>query len=88
MERRVKKPWPALKHGAYSATAILPGEDPDEFKKLHDGLITELVPSGVLEEGICGEPGAAGVAQTTSFDVLEGRTCARALRGHSKSETA
>ena len=52
MERRVKKLLPALKHGAYSATAILLGEDPDEFKKFHDGLITEMVPSGVLEEGI------------------------------------
>jgi hypothetical protein len=26
---------PALKHGAYSEAALLPGDDPDEFKALH-----------------------------------------------------
>ena len=52
MASRVKKVLPALKHGAFSATTILPGEDPIEFEKLNDGLITELAPSGVLEEAI------------------------------------
>ena len=42
----------ALKHGAYSATAVLPGESQAEFEKLHRGLIAELVPSGVLEDDI------------------------------------
>jgi hypothetical protein len=41
---------PAVKHGAYSATAVLPGESGAEFEKLHRGLIAELVPSGVLED--------------------------------------
>ena len=43
---------PAVKHGAYSATAVLPGESGAEFEKLHRGLIAELVPSGVLEDDI------------------------------------
>lgn len=42
----------ALKHGAYSGTALLPGEDPDAFKKLHKGLIAEFAPEGPLEEDI------------------------------------
>jgi hypothetical protein len=29
----------ALKHGAYSGTCLLPGEDPAEFKKLHQDLV-------------------------------------------------
>jgi hypothetical protein len=41
---------PALKHGAYSATALLPGEDAAEFEKLHQALIAELAPSGALED--------------------------------------
>ena len=43
---------PALKHGAYSATAILPGESQAEFEKLHRDTITEWTPSGVLENDI------------------------------------
>jgi hypothetical protein len=43
---------PAVKHGAYSATAVLPGESPAEFEKLHRGLIDEFAPSGVLEDDI------------------------------------
>jgi len=43
---------PALKHGAYSGTALLPGEDPDAFEKLHKGLIAEFIPEGPLEEDI------------------------------------
>ena len=52
MNIRVDRIPPALKHGAYSATAVLPGESQAEFEKLHRGLIAELVPSGVLEDDI------------------------------------
>ena len=41
---------PALKHGAYSEAALLPGEDPVEFKALHKGLIGDLRPNGRMEE--------------------------------------
>jgi hypothetical protein len=41
---------PALKHGGYSANALLPGEDRAAFEKLHRGLIAELAPDGALEE--------------------------------------
>jgi len=47
---RNKKFRPALKHGAYSTTALLPGEDAAAFKKLHQGVIAELNPNGPLEE--------------------------------------
>ena len=43
---------PALKHAAYSATAVLPGESRAAFEKLHRDLIAELNPSGVLEDDI------------------------------------
>jgi hypothetical protein len=43
---------PALKHGAYSGTTVLPGEDQAAFKKLHDGLVAEFAPAGPLEEDI------------------------------------
>ena len=33
---------PALKHGIYSPTAVLPNENPAEFKKLHRSLVAEL----------------------------------------------
>jgi hypothetical protein len=47
---RVKKLYPALKHGGYSATGLLPGEDRVAFEKLHRDLIAELCPHGPLEE--------------------------------------
>jgi hypothetical protein len=52
MSARGKRIPPALKHGGYSATAPLPGEDPAAFKKLHDALIAEFSPVGALEEDI------------------------------------
>ena len=52
MSARVKKFLPALKHAGYSTTALLPGEDPGAFKKLHQDLIVELAPNGALEEDI------------------------------------
>jgi hypothetical protein len=50
--KRIKKNASALKHGGYSATALLPGEDAAAFKKLHDALIDELSPVGALEVDI------------------------------------
>jgi hypothetical protein len=41
---------PALKHGAYSKTALLPGEDPAAFEELHKGLVAEFTPHGRMEE--------------------------------------
>jgi len=42
----------ALKHGGYSNTTLLPGEDRAAFEKLHKDLIAEFEPSGRLEEDI------------------------------------
>jgi hypothetical protein len=44
-----KKPHAAFKHGAYSATAVLPGEDEDAFRELHQKII-----DGALEEDLVG----------------------------------
>ena len=52
MSSRVKKFHPALKHGAFSATAILPGEDPAAFRELHQQVIADLAPNGALEDDI------------------------------------
>src|SRR5215467_15207473 len=52
MSNRIDRLHPAVKHGAYSATALLPGESPAEFEKLHGSLIAEFAPSGVLEDDI------------------------------------
>jgi hypothetical protein len=52
MSDRVKRKHPALKHGAYSATAVLPGEDPVKFEKLRRDLIAEYCPDGPLENHI------------------------------------
>lgn len=50
--QRVNRIPPALKHGAYSATSVLPGESRAAFEKLHRDLIAELTPSGAFEEDI------------------------------------
>ena len=52
MSVQVKKLHAAFKHGAFSATAILPGEDPAALKELHQKLIAELAPVGALEDDI------------------------------------
>jgi hypothetical protein len=52
MPIRIDRLHPAVKHGAYSATAVLPGESRAEFEKLHRDLIAECAPSGVLEDDI------------------------------------
>ena len=54
MSVRIKKVHPALKHAGYCTTALLPGEDPAAFKKLHQGLIDEFTPNGPLEEDTIG----------------------------------
>jgi hypothetical protein len=46
------KNHPALKHGGYAVTAILPGENRAGFEKLHQNLIAELAPVGALEDDI------------------------------------
>jgi hypothetical protein len=43
---------PALKHGAYAKTTILPGEDPAAFKKLFRDLVEEFDPDGPIEMDI------------------------------------
>lgn len=40
----------ALRHGAYSGLALLPGEDPVEFEGLHQALIHEHKPVGSSEK--------------------------------------
>jgi hypothetical protein len=54
MSIQVKKFHAALKHGAYSATAVLPGEDLAGFKELHQKIIADLAPVGPLEDDIVG----------------------------------
>jgi hypothetical protein len=49
---RGKKSHPALRHAGYSATTLLPGEDPAAFQKLHRALIAEFTPVGAFEEDI------------------------------------
>lgn len=50
--RKHKAAPPALKHGGYAGSTILPGEDELAFSKLYQDLIQELTPSGPLEEEI------------------------------------
>ena len=52
MAVRFKKPHTAFRHGAYSATAVLPGEDEEAFRELHQKIIAELAPVGALEEDV------------------------------------
>jgi hypothetical protein len=42
----------ALKHGGYSATGLLPGENRAAFEKLHRDLINEFSPDGISEHQI------------------------------------
>jgi hypothetical protein len=52
MMARIDRLHPAVKHGAYSAIDVLPGESRAAFEKLHRGLIAEYAPSGVHEKHI------------------------------------
>jgi hypothetical protein len=46
MPPRAKPIHPALKHGGYSTTTILPGESIAEFEKPHERFVDELIPQG------------------------------------------
>jgi len=48
-DRKHKRPN-AEKHAIFSATAIVPGEDPSEFAALHSALIEEWMPDGASED--------------------------------------
>jgi hypothetical protein len=50
MAVRLKKLYPALKHGGYSVTGLLPGEDAAAFEQLHRELRAFYCPDGPLEE--------------------------------------
>src|SRR5271169_749756 len=50
MSKENQKQQNAHKHGIYSTTAILPGEDPVEFDKLYSALVEEWTPTGATEE--------------------------------------
>jgi len=50
MTTKVKKLYPALKHGGYSVTGLLPGEDAAAFEQLHRELRATYCPDGPLEE--------------------------------------
>ena len=51
MRSQIKYKYPnAQKHGVFTPTAILPGEDPKEFDELHSALIAEWAPDGASEE--------------------------------------
>ena len=52
MSIRIDRLHPSVKHGAYSATDVLPGENRAAFEKLHRDLIAEHAPSGVHEQHI------------------------------------
>jgi hypothetical protein len=47
--RRKERPN-AMKHGAFSAITILPGEDPEDFNRLHAALNAEWHPAGASEQ--------------------------------------
>jgi hypothetical protein len=40
----------ALKHAGYSATTLLPGESVTAFQKLHEQVVADLAPDGILME--------------------------------------
>jgi hypothetical protein len=46
---RGPRPLNAWKHGGYSNLDVLPGEDPQEFERLHQDLTDEYMPSGPSE---------------------------------------
>jgi hypothetical protein len=48
--RRAGRRPNSLKHGAFSASEVLPGEDPREFEDLVNAVFAEWDPSGPVEE--------------------------------------
>ena len=71
MRTRNDRKHPALKHGAYSAIAVLPGESRAEFEKLRRDLVAEFTPSGALEDRYCDDHRASHLAQEKSCDVAD-----------------
>jgi hypothetical protein len=49
---QANKIHPALKHAGYSATTLLPGEDPEAFEQLHESLIDDYRPVGAHQKHI------------------------------------
>ena len=86
MSVRFKKVHPALKHGGYIATSLLPGEDRAAFEKLHRDLVAEFNPVGALEKDII-----ADVARLTwrkqNLAILRIAQFARSRRHQIKSDT-
>ena len=86
MSVRFKKVHPALKHGGYIATSLLPGEDRAAFEKLHCDLVAEFNPVGALEKDII-----ADVARLTwrkqNLAILHIAQFARSRRHQIKSDT-
>jgi hypothetical protein len=68
MPTLVNKNHPALKHGGYAATAILPVENRADFEKLHQSLIAELAPVGALEDDIVATIARMVLAQAKCCD--------------------
>jgi len=52
MKKQANRIPSALRHGIYSGLALLPGEDPDEFKKFVQEIIAEYNPGGRSEQDI------------------------------------
>ena len=71
----IDRSHPAIKHGAYSAIAVLPGESRAEFEKLHRDLMAEFTPSGALEDDIVMNIARLDLAQEKSCDAAHCRTC-------------
>ena len=87
MSVRFKKVHPALKHGGYIATSLLPGEDRAAFEKLHRDLVAEFNPVGALEKDII-----ADVARLTwrkqNLAILRIAQFVRSRRHQIESDTA
>jgi hypothetical protein len=78
MMARIDRIPPALKHGAYSATTVLPGESRAAFEKLHRGLIAEYALSGVHEKHI-GMKMARLIWRQQNLGTLRISECAQSL---------
>ena len=83
MMARIDRLHPAVKHGAYSATDVLPGESRAAFEKLHRGLIAEYAPSGVHEQHIVMNMARLIWRQQNSWDPAHFRNCSEPLVGNS-----
>src|SRR6516165_5355105 len=52
MSYQRKKFHPALKHGGFCATGLLPGEDRAAFEQLQEKLVADFRPDGPLEDDV------------------------------------